>query len=130
MLKNLALLNLASGRMNYDSKRHNMLASNIAHADTPGYVGKDLAPFKIDDLPLSLQATRSTHLNFSQNDNPYSALQENIRQAAFDETLNKNGVSIEEEMAKASQAQASYDLSSTIWRKSIGLFMSVVNPRA
>lgn len=129
MLKNLALFNLASARMNYDSKRHNLISSNIAHADTPGFVGKDLRAFDVEQIPLMMQASRPTHLQGGDTQSPYKGLQESMAQSAFDETLNQNKISIEEEMAKATQSQASYDLSSAVWRKSIGLFMSVVSPR-
>ena len=130
MLKDLTIFNMASASMQHASKRHGLIASNIANADTPNYVSKDLVAFDPSEMMLNNPtATRASHLNFAESLDPYSSLNRSVSQSAFDQTLNKNKISVEEEMAKAAQSQSSYDLSSAIWRKSIGLFMSVVSPR-
>lgn len=129
MLKNLAVFDAASARMEHSSKRHSLIASNIAHVDTPRYVGKDLQNFTLNIDNLTQKATRPTHLNFNENQDKYSSLKEAITQESFDETWNKNKISVEEEMAKAAEAQSSYEFSSAVWKKSMDLFLSVVSPR-
>lgn len=129
MLNNLKIFNAASARMEHASLRHSLIASNIAHADTPNYVGKDLKNFTLEGDSVRMRATRMTHLNITQTLDPYSGLKDPVKQSAFDETLNQNKISIEEEMAKATEAQASHNFSSSIWRKSMNLFMSVIDTR-
>ena len=81
--------------------RHSLIASNIAHADTPNYIGKDLKDFTLNDDSVRMRATRMTHLNFEQSLDPYGGLKDPVKQYAFDETLNHNKISVEEEMAKS-----------------------------
>ena len=129
MLKNLPIFDIAASHMQHATKRHSLIASNIAHADTPGYIGKDLKTFNVDEPGMQMRATRVSHFNFEESLDPYSGLRDPLKQAAFDQTLNKNKVSVEEEMAKAAEAQAGFNLSNAIWHKSMGLYMSVIDSR-
>ncbi|MEM6603881.1 MAG: hypothetical protein AAF621_07510 [Pseudomonadota bacterium] len=129
VLKNLPIFDMSSARMQHATKRHSLIAGNIAHADTPGYIGKDLQKFSVDEMPMGMRATRTQHLNFENSLDPYNGLKDPMKQAAFDQSLNRNKVSVEEEIAKAAEAQASFKLSSGIWSKSMSLFMSVIDSR-
>ena len=45
MITGIDLLSLTGARMRYLSERQNVLAQNIANAETPGWVARDLRPF-------------------------------------------------------------------------------------
>jgi flagellar basal-body rod protein FlgB len=125
------IFDVASASMAHATKRHQIISSNIAHSDTPNYVGHDLKTFSLDNVDdyMKLKATRITHLNASEMSDPYSGLKEPIKQAAFDETINNNKISVEEEVAKAAEAIAQHNLAMGIWQKSKSIIMHVIDSR-
>ncbi len=124
MLENMQLFQGASARMRYSSERHKLITANIANADTPDYQGKDLRAFTLDSdkTPLSQRATRENHLNFHQNLDKFSHFREALRQPVYEESVNGNKVSLEEETAKAADAVAGHSLAGAVWSKSLTLF--------
>ncbi|MFT6072682.1 MAG: flagellar basal-body rod protein FlgB [Alphaproteobacteria bacterium] len=131
MIGKTNLMDVASASMAHASKRHQVVSNNIAHSDTPNYVGRDLKEFSLDNVDdyMHLKATRTAHLNFDKSTDPYSGLKEPINQTAFDETLNHNKISVEEEVAKAAEAIASHNLAMGVWQKSKSILMHVLDSR-
>jgi len=131
MIGKTNLMDVASASMAHASKRHQVVSNNIAHSDTPNYVGRDLKEFSLDNVDdyMHLKATRTAHLNFDKNTDPYSGLKDPIKQTAFDETLNHNKISVEEEVAKAAEAIASHNLAMGVWQKSKSILMHVLDSR-
>lgn len=125
------LFDVASASMAHATKRHQIISSNIAHSDTPNYVGRDLKTFSLDDVDdyMRLKSTRPTHLNSSSSTDPYAGLKDPIKQSAFDETINNNQISVEEEVAKAAEAIAQHNLAMGIWQKSKSIMMHVIDSR-
>lgn len=125
------LFDVASASMAHATKRHQIISNNIAHSDTPNYVGRDLKTFSLDNVDdyMRLKATRTTHLNISETNDPYSGLKDPIKQAAFDETINNNQISVEEEIAKATEAVAQHNFAMGIWQKSKNIMMHVIDSR-
>lgn len=59
------LLGLAERRLQWLEKRQSVLAGNVANADTPGYVAKDVSPFQgvlQNHMALTLAQTEPGHL--------------------------------------------------------------------
>lgn len=125
------IFNIASASMAHAGKRHQLIANNIAHADTPDYVGKDIKDFSLENIndDIKLNATRNTHFNIDDSLDPYSGLKNPIKQSAFDETINNNKISVEEEIAKAAEAIGQHNLASGVWRKSLSILMNVIDSR-
>jgi flagellar basal-body rod protein FlgB len=102
--------------LDYHFERHNLLASNIAHVDTPGYVPRDLerveaAPFK-DALEVALARTDSGHI-------PGAAATTVSAGRVFEDPSagagnDLNYVSLDREAAKLAANQIRYDVSSTL----------------
>ena len=64
---NLSILNLASALAAHASARQEVIAENVAHADTPGYRARDVADFAaiLDGGPaFSARMTRPGHIAF------------------------------------------------------------------
>jgi|GEM_PF-6906171 len=131
MIGKTNLMDVASASMAHASKRHQIIANNIAHSDTPNYIGRDLKEFSLENVDdhMRLKATRTSHLNFEKDANPFSGLKEPIKQSAFDETLNNNKISVEEEVAKAAEAIAAHNLAMGVWQKSKNMLMHVLDSR-
>jgi len=125
------LFDVASASMAHATKRHQIISNNIAHSDTPNYIGRDLKTFSLDDVDdyMRLKVTRPTHLNAKAASDPYEGLKDPVKQSAFDETINNNQISVEEEVAKAAEAIAQHNLAMGIWQKSKSIMMHVIDSR-
>lgn len=129
MIGNIDIFGMASARIKHASERHSLIASNIAHADTPQYVGKDLKAFSVENNTMRMRATHQRHHDFDASIDKFKGLNQSLKQAAFDQTINKNKVTVEEEIVKAAEAQSSFKLATGIMTKSMDLFMSVIDSR-
>jgi flagellar basal-body rod protein FlgB len=128
MLEGINLFRLADGRMQYLAERQGLIARNIANADTPGYVSRDLTPFDNSfasgGIPVpgsaALQLTRTStdHLGSATTaaTNAISSTTE-----GYSEKPDGNGVSIEEQMIKAADNTNSFALVSAAYAKSIAI---------
>lgn len=102
--------------LDYHFERHNLLASNVAHVDTPGYVPRDIervegAPFK-DALEVALARTNSGHI-------PGAAPTTVSAGRVFEDPAagagnDLNYVSLDREAAKLAANQIRYDVSSAL----------------
>jgi flagellar basal-body rod protein FlgB len=127
MLEGINLFRLAGGRMQYLAERQNIIARNIANADTPGYVGRDLAPFDsavaggsttgTAGSGLALARTSADHLGSTTTaaTNVASAV------AGYGEKPDGNDVSVEEQMIKAADNTNAFAMVSAAYAKSISI---------
>jgi len=121
MQLNLDILNLARATAIDASKRQNVVASNIANADTPGYRARILQPFSTtfqnSSDAMAMRQTRPGHLAAS-NDSPLSGQLEFSKAEA---SPNGNTVSLETEMTKAAEIKQQYEMALTIYKKSMDI---------
>lgn len=100
---NLSWLGTAATKMDWATARQKTLAENIANADTPGYVGKDVDSFA-SHLEKTMQSGRA---------NPDAHIAENSWGGSFD----GNKVVIEEQALLSSQTSSEFALASKMYRK-------------
>lgn len=103
--------------LDYHLERHNLLASNVAHVDTPGYKPHDLA--RVDPgqfaavLSVELQRTSDGHLTGLG-----PSTQSNVGRVFEDSSAgfgaDGNSVSLDREAAKLAANHLRYDVVSTI----------------
>ena len=128
MLEGINLFRLAGGRMEYLAERQSIIARNVANADTPGYVSRDLTPFNPGNLlaqgsstggaaGLSLARTCADHLGGSTS----VAATEVAPAAGYGEKPDGNAVSIEEQMVKSADNANAFALVSAAYAKSIAI---------
>lgn len=117
MMKNIAILSLASGRASHAAERQKVVAENIANADTPGYRARDIPDFSIARTKAPMKATRASHFHGGGHG---AAVRAHIVASEI-ESPNGNTVSLEEEMIRATQAEGSHNLALTIYAKSLDL---------
>src|ERR1044072_2825096 len=58
-LNGVPLFSLLSGRMSWLSARQSVLAENVANADTPNYIARDLKPMDFQDLVANAGSNNS-----------------------------------------------------------------------
>ncbi len=101
--------------LDYHMFRHNMLASNLAHVDTPGYVPKDVSRDDMSfDGKLQLEVAKSSSSEAA------GSIPVGPSYTVFDDPspsasgLDKNSVSLDREAAKVAANQIRYDVVSVL----------------
>lgn len=119
---NLGVLNLASQLASHAYKRQELLAQNIANADTPGYKARDLSEFKVSaqsfDASIGMRKTHPAHLGRDVSTNA----SEEITTSVFgSESPNGNTVSLEDQLVRSSEVQHQHEMALGIYQKSLAI---------
>lgn len=97
------------------SLRHNLISSNIANQETPGYKAVDIdfmnALNKAEGQTLPLMKTENGHIEGSS---PVATGQVAVQKTGTDEGYDKNSVNIEMEMAKMAENTMMYNAAADI----------------
>jgi flagellar basal-body rod protein FlgB len=117
-------------RMTWLGQRQELLAQNIANADTPGYVAHDFKPQNFSDVlksggvgaPLPMRATAGGHLGgVSADGKPRSE-----KTPGPEKLLSGNAVTLEEEMMKTAQTAMDFQLTTNLYKKHISMIKTAL----
>jgi flagellar basal-body rod protein FlgB len=127
----IPLFSALSKRMSWLTARQTVLAENVANANTPGYIAKDIKEIDFKSLlgktsgahggPLQMAADQVGHIALGAGNN-----QPQIVQLTDDKSLDGNGVSLEEQMMKVSTNAADYSLITTLYKQNVSMIKSVL----
>ena len=117
-VRSTPLLSALAARMKFLSARTGVIAENIANADTPDFVARDLANRKAFRPAAPLKVTDARHIAAAGAPGPGFRLES---APDPDAGVNGNRVSLETQMMKLSETRMDYQLASTIYRKSVEL---------
>lgn len=137
-LQSLTLFNMANKKMDWLAQRQAVLAQNIANTDTPDYMPQDVVGLDFSrelekSNGASLTVTNEKHINSTGNYR-VSAVKTNEKhiegtnsasgtsrvkeiKRPYEVSIDKNGVVLEEQMAKLGRNQHEYEVSTTIYNK-------------
>lgn len=104
------VLDLASRQASWLLARENLVAENVANANTPGYKTSDLKPFDaaLQSASLQLVTTSPRHISITGGEfTPETSEATTTKSGAF---LSGNDVSLEWEMMKGGEIGRSYSL--------------------
>lgn len=121
----LALFRLAEQRLAWLDRRQEVLAQNIANADTPGYAAKDLPSFPRVLARAAAAAPSRTdprHLPGSLGPAPRARAE----RLAPERTPAGNAVQVERELVKVSDTETQHSLTLGIMRKYLALFRTAL----
>lgn len=118
-------LSALKGRMQWLQARQAVLAGNVAHADTPGFRPRDLAPATAETGRLALTGTSPGHLGPAGR----RAADQSRAANAFETRPSGNGVSLEEEMLKLADTQVEYQLAAGLYQRSIAYLRTSLGRR-
>jgi flagellar basal-body rod protein FlgB len=121
-ITDLPLLSQIKGRLSWLDQRQRVIAENVANADTPGYVGRDLnqpadfaAALRGGGGGVRMVRTSAMHIapagpatRFEARDAPDS-----------ETTLDGNSVVVEEQMLKMAESRMAYDAAIGLYQKSM-----------
>ena len=123
----LSLFQALTDKMRWHQARQGVLAENIANADTPNYVQRDLATFSFGDaLTSSATLTASTtspmHISVSSG----GAGSYGDESSPFEITPSGNGVTLEDEMMKVSGNDMDYQAVTALYSRSLRLLKTAI----
>ncbi len=113
----IQLFDLASRQAEWLSIRQEVVAGNIANANTPKYRAKDITPFQavLDQSDVAMARTNSAHLS----GNDLSTKSDiDVKEAALDQEMgvqeSGNTVGMAEELSKAGEIKRQYELNTSL----------------
>lgn len=123
-LTNLKLFQMATKRMDWLSKRQQVLSQNIANSDTPGYGPKDLKQLQFREMVRpqttrpTLNKTSSMHIEATHKNPKY---RQDPKKDTYETAPAGNSVILEEQLTKVAETQANHRLASNIYSKHISM---------
>ena len=123
-------LSLASALAAHATARQQVIAENIAQADTPGYKARDIADFAaIVDDPMgafTARLTRPGHIPFGADPHGFDAREQTALGA---ETPNGNTVSLEDQMMRGAEVRQEHEMALGVYAKSLEILRATVSRR-
>ena len=109
------VLQLAAQRTQWLSARAELIAANVANANTPGYQATDLQPFSsvLDSAQVSMVSTNPAHM--APGGDAFAEARV-IEADSPETTLSGNSVDVENEMMKLSEVNRDYTMATNIKR--------------
>jgi len=134
VLDGIDVFRITGARMRQLAERQNVLAQNIANADTPNYRAQDVKPFSFDSVllrgsggvtPLRLAATSPGHVGGANS----ATRVVTDRAQAYSEDPDGNTVNLEEQMVKQADLAKAYDMATTVYRRNAALLRAAAGGR-
>jgi flagellar basal-body rod protein FlgB len=128
-LPDVPLFSMLRERMSWLHQRQDTLSQNVANADTPRYVARDLKPLDFDD---TLNATRqgtammTTNVRHIALTPSRSGTFEDHETPDQEASPNGNAVSLEMEMIKVSETQAEFQAAANLYAKAMTMMKTAI----
>lgn len=120
-------------RMAWLIRRQEVLAQNIANADTPGYKARDLRPFNFADIvkrqsmQINMDRTHPDHQEGPRH--RVSDFAEHKERRPYETAPAGNAVILEEQMGKINESQIQYKMMSELYKKHLAMFRLAIAKR-
>lgn len=128
MFDKLSVITLAKSRMDWVAKRQEVLAENIANANTPKFVPSDIKSFDFKSVLSQTNPTVKVAVTNPMHVQPVVAdTQTVIRDRKdFESSADGNAVVLEEQMAKVGEAKSTYDTAASLFQKQYKLLRTAL----
>lgn len=115
------LFALGQDRLNWLQARQQVLAGNIANADTPDYKPKDVSPFEaaLGQFDITPVATQLGHFGVSTSGT-------SVREVDSESSLDGNQVSLDQQMEQVADVNDQQHLAVNIYGKYMSMFQTVL----
>ena len=107
------LFDLTAQQARWLSVRQSLVAANVANANTPGFVGRDVVPFQsvFNDTSIRMAATDAGHIGVDPLASEQATVEDESR---WETTHSGNTVSLENEMMKAGEVNRAFSLNASV----------------
>ena len=117
-LNSLAVFTAANQNIKYQTERQKVLAANVANANTPGYLPKDLKrPDFGSELSTQLKMVLTNEKHLVGVGNNYGGYKLYTPKPTTALTIDGNGVVLEDQMNQISKSKSEYDRIITLYGK-------------
>ena len=138
-LQNLTLYRMSEEKMRWLAQRQSVLAHNIANGDTPNFMPSDVKPLTFKEFvgeskhvpmvrtnPAHRTRTSAETQIVKTNENHLSPIPEGksrvrTTRRPFETSIDKNGVILEEQMAKVDETRAQHEQVAALFKKNASL---------
>jgi len=124
-LDKITLFSVIKKRINWLGQRQEILAQNVANADTPEFRAREIEAFKFRELVrrentvLNMSATGPNHLP-GRRRQVVEFRNEEIRKP-FETSPTGNSVVLEEQMAKINESSINHKLTTNLYKKHLNM---------
>lgn len=132
-LEKLTLFSAVKGRLKWLTQRQEVLAQNIANADTPKYKASDLKAFKFKDVlsrensQVRMSVTDASHqLGARRRIRDFA---EEVERNPYETAPNGNSVVLEEQLAKVNENHTKHQLVTQLYKKHLSMITTAVRSR-
>ena len=128
-LPDVPLLSMLRERMNWLHQRQDVLSQNVANADTPGFVARDLKPLDFEQAlgqttnGATLMTTNTRHIALSPS---HASKFEDKETPDQEASPNGNSVALEAEMVKVSDTQAEFAATANLYAKAMSMMKEAI----
>ncbi len=129
-LNNIPLFAMLTERMSWLNQRQQVLANNIANADTPGFKPNDLAPVDFEGLALdasrriTITGTDIRHLvSGASASGPFRVTEQT---GVYETSPSGNAVVLEEQLMKVAQTVMDHRITAGLYAKHMGMIRMVL----
>jgi len=123
------LFAMISQRIGYLTERQKVLAENVANVDTPAFKPRDLKTQTFEQMlqgassMMGMARTNSHHIEpGARNTGPGKS----VKDKPVETTISGNAVTLDDELMKLSETAQDHQLATTLYRKNIGMFRTVI----
>ena len=122
----LPILQMITRKMSWLSHRTEVIAQNVANADTPNYRARDLKEVRFQKLVrkegqsggFTPARTNGSHLTGLNSNMPFAT---SSAPDAYETSIDGNDVSIEQQLTKLGETQMSYQMTLNLYRKHLDM---------
>jgi flagellar basal-body rod protein FlgB len=131
-IANIPLLGMLRERMAWLNARQETLSQNVANADAPGYLARDLKPLNFEQMLKKLNGSDSAttlatddprHISISANQTTQFAGEDS---PDTESSVTGNTVSLEAEMMKVADTQAQYQAAANLYSKALSMMRTAI----
>lgn len=122
-------LSLLRERMTWLHQRQDLLSQNVANADTPRYVARDLKAQDFSEAlknatsqSSSMMVTNARHIALSNSRGQF----EDLEAPDIEASPNGNSVSLETQMIKVSDTQAQFAAAANLYAKAMTMMKTAI----
>src|SRR5262245_22161589 len=129
-ISDIPLFSMLRTRMQWHQERQRLLAENVANADTPKFMPRDLAPLQFDQArpqvaAVTLARTSPAHVAGSAGAPQFAP----DRRLEFESRPSGNAVTLEDEMLKVASNAMDYQAATALYARGLGLIKSALGKR-
>jgi len=121
MYEDLGIFKATKAQMDWVAQRQEVLAENIANANTPKYLPRDIKEPSFKEMltgsttpSVTAVSTNPMHIVPEMGPDPFKAV---VQRKTFESTPDGNAVILEEQMAKIGEGQNTFNTAAALFQK-------------